>query len=325
MDRVAHRPLVGGAHVPRLGVVEVLVAEAGEVNRLLHGLAHVKALVRRADLVRERSECVEHRPVGLAWIVERRHDTVGEAVGEGERAVDEVAEDVGEFGVDVGLEIVPREVSVLRLRQRLGEGVAEQVGREVVEGFVEPHGPAATRRELAAFEVEELVGGHVGGKDEAGALLPRCLVVRHQQRGEDERVEDDVVFSDKVEQIAALVLPVATPQLRVALPRGPFFRGRDVADRRVEPDVEHLALGVFDGHRHAPREVARHRAVGEAVGEPAFDLPAHVRLPPRMLVDPRFEAGLEVAEREVPVRRGADLGHGVGERAAGVDQFLRGE
>ena len=138
-------------------------------------------------------------------------------------------------------------------------------------------------------------------------------------------MEDDVVLPDEVDEVGPLVLPVAPPRVGRALALGPLLRGGDVADGRVEPDVEHLPLGALDGDGHAPREVPRHRAVREPGVEPAPDLPAHVRLPLRVLGDPGFEARLELAEGEVPVRGRADLGDGVGEGAARVLQLFRRE
>src|SRR5690606_23183363 len=103
-----------------------------------------------------------------------------------------------------------------RLGERGGEGVAEGVGGEGVEGLVEPYGPAPARRELAAFEVEELVGRDVVGQDEP--LLPSRRVVQpHEDGGEDERVEDDVVLPDEVDQArlgpVRVDLPVTAPAL----------------------------------------------------------------------------------------------------------------
>ena len=76
-------------------------------------------------------------------------------------------------------------------------------------------------------------------------------------------MEDDVVLADKVDQFrrrpVLVGLPVAAPPLRVALGRGPLFGDREVADGRVEPDVENFPVRVLPDRSRdgdAPVEVA---------------------------------------------------------------------
>ena len=145
-------------------------------------------------------------------------------------------------------------------------------------------------------------------------------------------MKDDVVLADEVDEAGVLALPVALPRLGLAHLRGPLAGRRDVADRRVAPDVEDLALGVdaglrrdVRGHRHAPRQIAGHRAVAEAAGHPRSDLARHVGLPVLLGLEPRLEPGLERAERREPVRRLAGLGRRVAQGALRLDQLERAQ
>jgi len=246
------------AGVPRLGVVEVLVAVARQGHRAPHGLAHPVVFVRCADVGGRRGERVEGSAVLLRRRTQRRHAPIENVLAEGERAVDEVAEDVGQLAVDAVLEAVPREVGVFRLRERPGgEGVAQQVGRvirvvrEVVEEFAEPDGPPARGGELAALDVEKLVGRHVVRQHERAPVL--IGAVGHQRGRKHQAVKDDVVLADEMNEawiVAVFIavvrasLPVVAPAFGRALLFGPFLRGANVADGGVEPDVEDFAVGV---------------------------------------------------------------------------------
>ncbi len=86
--------------------------------------------------------------------------------------------------------------------------------------------------------------------------------VAEQQGRPDHRVEDDVVLAHEV--VAAGVLaravrrPPPPPRLRVAGAPGPLDRGGQVADHRVEPDVDPLVGAVppaVQRDRHAPVQV----------------------------------------------------------------------
>src|SRR5690606_29318124 len=71
--------------------------------------------------------------------------------------------------------------------------------------------------------------------------------------------------------------------------------------------------------------VPGHRPVAQAPREPGADLPGHVGLPALAGRQPLFDARLERAERQEPVRRLARLRHGVAERAPRIDELDRAE
>ena len=82
---------------------------------------------------------------------------------EGEAAVHEVAEGVGQVLVDRDGELLPREARVARLRRVGEQEPAPEVGGVGVERLVHEHATALARRELAAVvgqpvEALDLVG-----------------------------------------------------------------------------------------------------------------------------------------------------------------------
>ncbi len=76
-------------------------------------------------------------------------------------------------------------------------------------------------------------------------------------------MEHDVVFADEMEHACLGVFPpfgiVVTNEVDCV---------GDISDRRIEPDIEHLAVGSLYGHGYAPVEVAADSAGLETHVEP---------------------------------------------------------
>ncbi len=161
-------------------------------------------------------------------------------------AVDEVAEDGDKLVVVACLEVGPSEIVVLGFGSICSEHVAEHIllAGEILKIFVEPYSPVARGGNLVAFEVEEFVGGNVVGELEV-------ISVGHEHRGEDDAVEDDVVFADEVDDTAFGVLPVFFPSVGEK-----FLCVGDIADGSIKPDIEDFAFSAFHGYGNTPFEVA---------------------------------------------------------------------
>ena len=135
---------------------------------------------------------------------------------------------------------------------------------------------AAAGGELLALHRHELRRHDLGRQVEPAepprlAALVALAVVAEQLGRPDDRVEDDVVLAHEVVGQRLGVVPPLPPALGVARIRaGPLDGGRQVADHRVEPDVEPLGglLGpALDRHRDAPVDVAGHRPRLEVLDE----------------------------------------------------------
>ena len=90
--------------------------------------------------------------------------------------------------------------------------------------------------------------------------------VPEEAGGEDHRVEGDVVLADELEELHVLRAPSTSSSSRGRVLRG----DGDVADGRVEPDVEDLVLEALLGHGDAPLQVAGDCALLEAVADPGL-------------------------------------------------------
>lgn len=339
MDQV-HRRAQGQGRAVRVGLdlqpggllLQVGVARRPQGAQRRRGLAELEGLHLGLVLGQQARDLLAELRLRLARRGTRR-DLLAEALlGEGQDAVDEVAEGVGQVLVHRGGEVLPGEGRVVRLG-----GVGDQEVAPVVRGQDVQRVVGEDTALLGRGELPAVVRQPVEGLDVVD-LLPRLA---HAQLGgrEHDGVEGDVVLrhelrvADRVLAGVRLVppgLPVAV--LRVCVSRGvrPLLRRPDVLDRRVEPDVEDLALrrqlrpGV-GRDRDAPVQVTGDRPVVQALRQPlAGDGGGELR--PLVLVarHPLRDLALELRLEEEEVLGLADLQvRRAGDRAARVDQVGR--
>ena len=284
--------------LPRLGFGEVLVAEAGEVHQFGLRLAETVLFDAFADALRELRNLFHHLFFEVGELSQFGNNATVVLVCQHNRAVDEVAEDGQQLVVVLGLEVAPCEVGILGFRRNGGEHITEGVllAGELLKVLVQPDGPVAGGRDLVAFEVQELVGGHIFGENVAAFRL--------QHAGEDDAVEHNVVFPNEMNQLCIRIFPPFFP-VGAALGGGPLLGGRDITDGGIEPDVEHLAFGFGERHFHAPREVAGDGAGVQSRLNPRLALTVHIHLPVIFVTfeNPLFQPRFVLIQRKIPVFR----------------------
>src|SRR5207302_10573190 len=117
------------------------------------------------------------------------------------------------------------------------------------------------------------------------------------------------------------------PSIRVAPLRRPFDGRRQVADDRVEPDID-LLVRVFlparQGNGDAPIEVARYGSRLEVANELEGVL-AHVRTPVVMALDPRLQLVTKRRQVEEEVLGFLELDGRVAAALVRIDQVDRVE
>ena len=134
-------------------------------------------------------------------------------------------------------------------------------------------------------------------------------------------MEDDVVLADEVDEARLRVFPPLFPII------GQQFLGvADVADGRVEPYIQHLALGSFHRHGDAPVEVAAHGAGLQAHVQPALALAIDVGAPLLVVFqNPLAQPGFVLVQGEVPVRRLLHHRLAAADGTLGINQFRGAE
>ena len=286
--------------LPGFAVGQIFVADTCQVHGLLQRIAEAECLEQFLHFGLHVLELAQRLLVEVRQRTAGGHHAVVVFLRQLQGAVDEVAIDGHEFVVVARLKVLPGEIIVARFGRIGREDVAQHIllARHIHEVFVEPYGPVARGRYFIVFKVEKLVGGHVVGQD------VRAVCLEHGW--EDDAVEHDVVLADKVNQARVLLLPPllpGAPALGVAVAE--FFGVGDIADGRVEPYVEHLALGPFHGHGNAPVEVARHGAGLQVHVEPRLALAVDVGSPLLVLLEyPLAQPLLVFSQGQVPVFRG---------------------
>ena len=250
--------------LPRLGVCQIFVTQTGEVHSLFQRLAEAVAL----DVLLQRLADLRHLGQRLAIVVgqlaRRRNNALVILLRQHQRTIDKVAENSHQLVVIASLEVLPREVVILRFGRIGAQHVAQNVllAGELIEVLVQPYGPITRGRNLVAFEVQELVCGHIFGQDITAVSL--------QHRRENDTVEDDVILTDEMYHLGILALPIFLPIGRKVL------SCRDIANRCVEPNVQHLTLGALDRNGNTPIQIAAHGTRLQTTVQPALALTINV-------------------------------------------------
>ena len=102
---------------------------------------------------------------------------------------------------------------------------------------------------MFAFEIIKLVGREFVDKFIG-------LILAHDHGRKEDGMKRDVIFADEIDEFGLWIKPIIFPSFGFTYFFGPFARCRDIADRRVEPDVENLALGLWKRNRNAPIGIA---------------------------------------------------------------------
>ena len=231
--------------------------------------------------------------------------------GQHQRAIHEIPQNSNQLVVVAGLKILPRKVVVLGFGRIGAEYVTKHIllARKLFEVFVQPHGPVARGRNLVAFEIQELIRRHVFGQDIAA--------VRLEHRREDDAVENDIVFADKMDHLGVLRLPIG-------LPIGcKVLCSRYITDRSVEPDIKHLPFGALHRHGNAPIEVAAYGTGLQTSVQPALALSVNIAFPLFVpFENPLAQKSFVLIQRQIPVFRLTLHGHGTRHGAVRIDQLV---
>src|SRR5262249_13329817 len=156
---------------------------------------------------------------------------------------------------------------------------APVVGWQRLQGSV---GKDATLR--AGRELTALVGEPMKALDDIDRLPG--FVRSNQRRGEADSMKRHVVLAEKLYVPDVVGLPPPASPITARAGSCPFLRRGDVADRRIEPDIKHLALETGTRHGNAPGEIACDAAIPQRRGQPALRSRHHEGRPACATVDP---------------------------------------
>ena len=232
-------------------------------------------------------------------------------MGEHQRAVDKVAQNGHKLGIVLQLEILPCEIVVLGFGGIAAQCVPEYIllAGEFFQIFVQPHSPVAGGADFVALKVEELVGWNIGGEDVAAVGM--------EHGGEDDAVEDDIVFANEMHQFGLLVLPPLLPVVAFQL----FGEGY-VTYRGIEPYIQYLAVVTLDGDFDTPVEVAGYGTGLQTSINPGLALAIHIGLPVAfvLLQNPLAQPRFILVQGQIPMLGFPHHGRVAAESRLGVDE-----
>ena len=130
-------------------------------------------------------------------------------------------------------------------------------------------------------------------------------------------MEHYVVLADEMHQLGVGRFPPFLPVVAFEL-----FGEGDISYGCVEPDVQHFAVGTFDGHFHTPVEVAGYGAGLQAGIYPRLALSVNICLPVVFMTfeNPLTEPRLVLVEGQKPVFCLFQHGFGTAEHGCGIDK-----
>ena len=279
-------------NLPRLCIRNVLVAKSGYSHSILKSLAEMVALkIPLQRLLYYRKFC-HNCLIYLLQLAGLRHLTLEIFVRKHNSPIYKIPEYCHQLTIVPGLEISPAEVIILSLRSICGKHIPHHIllARELLQILMRPDCPVSGGGDFAALQVKELIGRNIIGKNIA-------ISVRLKHRREDYAVEDNIILAYEVHKPGIRALPPLLPALREQL----LCIG-DVANRRIKPDIEHLALCTLYRHRHAPVEVSANGTRLQPAIYPALALPVNIAAPLLVSIqNPLGEPLLVLVKRQVPV------------------------
>ena len=233
-----------------------------------------------------------------------------------EHAVDQIPPRGDQLVVVPPQELAPREIAVRGLRHLRRQRVAQRIRVVAAQVVVDPHRPALAGARLATRHRDVLIGRHV----ERQVVAARA----QQNRRPDHRVERHVVLADEVVDAGIRRLPELPPRLWFPARLRPLHRRREVADHRLEPDVDPLLFPSLERHRHPPRDVARDRPILQPFPQHSPREVEHVRPPVLLaLCQPLRQRLLKRRQPQEVMLRAAQLRRRPRRPRARIDQIHR--
>jgi hypothetical protein len=244
---------------PRLVFVDVLVGDIGDLHDLAQRLAEFAVLEVGGDAGLAFNALGRHQRAldpALRALGQRRRqfavEFLGDEAGAARGDVDVLADQVGIYAGD---EVFAGEVQVLDLGVQLEGDVVTQPFRVHAQVQVAQRRDAGAARLGHFLVVDGQVAVHVDLQ-----LVDHRMVGEFQHRRPEQQVERDDVLADEVDLFGVRVFQEGV-EIDALLAEVVFQRSQ-VADRRVQPDIEELARRVRNRNAEVGR-VARDIPVGQ--------------------------------------------------------------
>ncbi len=172
-----------------------------------------------------------------------------------------------EFTIVAVLEIFPGKIIVFCFGHIGTKNITQYIFAtgKVFYIFMRPNGPVPGSGNFITFNIQEFVSRNIVGQDK--------IAVRFQHSREYDTMENDIVFTNEMDQLCIILAPVVSPLWRK------LFRSADITDRCIKPNIKYLSFCVWQGNFDTPVTVSGHRPALQSIIQPAFALAINIVLP----------------------------------------------
>ena len=287
-----HTRLIRFYHFPRLRVCQVFITQTRKSHTFFQGVTEMESLQLLFYPSHNGRNFRQYFPVIIRQFAPFRHNTAKVFMGQHQRTVNKITVNSYQFIVITCLEIFPGKIIVLRLRSIGCQHITQHIlfPLKIPKVFMQPHSPITGSGNLVPFQVQKLIGRHIVRQD----VRTFCL----QHGGENDTMEYDIVFPDKMYHTGLRVFPIFFPL------RGQVFGGRNITNGSIKPYIQDLALCTFQRHRHAPIQVTGYRTGLQTVVQPRLALSINIGLPFLMFLQyPFLQPIFILIQRQIPMLR----------------------
>src|SRR5260370_39474520 len=146
--------------VPRRVIVQISVPFSGQLDNLFKCFFQPEAFKLIVETFRRLVKNLENVLVSFFVCCEFRDLVLESGADESDRSMNEIAQNIVEFCIDLPLELFPGEVRVPLFRSEADQCVAPIFCTFQLQGFVYPDADLAAFRESLAFELDVFGGSY---------------------------------------------------------------------------------------------------------------------------------------------------------------------
>ena len=282
---------IGLCQFPRFGIRKILITDTRKVHSLLQRVAETESIEIFLQIFLHIGKLFQSFPVIIREFPCFRHNTIVIFMRKYDSTVDEITEYCHKLVIIARLEIFPCEVVILGFRSIGRQDIAQHVllAGQIAQIFVQPYSPVTRSGNLITLKIQKFICRYI--------LRQLIRAFRHQHCRKDNAMEYNIILSYEIDNTRVIAFPIFLPRVRQK-----FLCVGNIAYRGIEPHIKHFSLRSFYRDRHAPVQIAAHRAGLQPHVKPRFALSVDIRLPFLVLLkNPFAQFRLPLVQRQIPV------------------------
>src|SRR5439155_11112631 len=177
-------------------------------------------------------------------------------------SVNKISKNGDQFTVISLLEIFPGKIIILCFGSVGTKNITKHIFTtgKIFKVLMHPHGPVTAGRNFITLNIQKFVGRDIIRQHKSSMCL--------QHRRENDAMENDIVFANKMDQPRVFLAPVIGPSVCQLL------CSTYVTDRRIKPYIQYFSTSSFRGggawNLYTPIAVPGHGAALQTIIQPTF-------------------------------------------------------